>query len=115
VALTSGGKTYYKLVEELTEGDMAARIAADRLREAWLKEQRDRWVGYGEVPEGKAACSEVHSSALRPGYVPHPSAADRELGDHGKRGPLRSLRLLAAGREPPAGGPVSDGLRTSGG
>src|SRR5215203_4677712 len=47
VALTSNGKTYYKLLEELTEGDMAARIAADRLREAWLKERRDGWLGYG--------------------------------------------------------------------
>jgi hypothetical protein len=44
VALTSNGKTYYKLVEELTEADMAARIAADRLREAWLKERRDGWL-----------------------------------------------------------------------
>jgi hypothetical protein len=48
VALTSNGKTYYKLVEELTEGDMAARIAADRLREAWLKERQDGWLDYGE-------------------------------------------------------------------
>jgi len=47
VALTSNGKTYYKLVEELTEGDMAARIASDRLREAWLKERRDGWLHYG--------------------------------------------------------------------
>jgi len=47
VALTSNGKTYYKLVEELEEGDMEARIAAERLREAWLKERRDRWLGYG--------------------------------------------------------------------
>ena len=47
VALTSNGKTYYKLVEELTEEDMAARIAADRLREAWLKERGDRWLDYG--------------------------------------------------------------------
>jgi hypothetical protein len=53
VALTSNGKTYYKLVEELTEGDMAARIAADRLREAWLKERRDRWLGYGGGPRGE--------------------------------------------------------------
>ena len=53
VALTSNGKTYYKLVEELTEGDMAARIAADRLREAWLKERRDRWLGYGGGPQGE--------------------------------------------------------------
>ena len=48
VALTRNGKTYYKLVEELTEGDMGARIAADRLREAWLKERRDRWLGRRE-------------------------------------------------------------------
>jgi hypothetical protein len=47
VALTSNGKMYYKLVEELTEADMAARIAADRLREAWLKERRDGWLDYG--------------------------------------------------------------------
>jgi hypothetical protein len=53
VALTRNGKTYYKLLEELTEGDMAARIAADRLREAWLKERRDRWVGYGGGPRGE--------------------------------------------------------------
>jgi hypothetical protein len=45
------GKVYYKLVEELTEGDMAARIAAIRLRETWLKEQRDRWLdGGGGAP-----------------------------------------------------------------
>src|SRR5919107_3717142 len=53
VALTSNGKTYYKLVEELTEGDMEARIAADRLREAWLKERRDRWLDYGEGSRGE--------------------------------------------------------------
>jgi hypothetical protein len=48
VALTSNGKVYYKPVEELDEGDMAARIAAIRLRETWLKERRDRWLAYGE-------------------------------------------------------------------
>jgi hypothetical protein len=53
VALTSNGKTYYKLVEELTEGDMGARIAADRLREAWLKERRDGWLDYGGGPRGE--------------------------------------------------------------
>ena len=53
VALTSNGKTYYKLLEELTEGDMAARIAADRLREAWLKERRDGWLDYGGGPKGE--------------------------------------------------------------
>ena len=53
VALTSNGKTYYKLVEELTEEDMGARIAADRLREAWLKERRDRWLDYGGGSRGE--------------------------------------------------------------
>jgi hypothetical protein len=53
VALTSNGKTYYKLVEELTEGDMGARIAADRSREAWLKERRDGWIDYGGGPKGE--------------------------------------------------------------
>ena len=53
VALTSNGKTFYKLVEELTEGDMPARIAAARLREAWLKERRDRWLDYGGGPKGE--------------------------------------------------------------
>ena len=52
VALTSNGNAYYKLVDELREGDMAARIAAGRLRTAWLKEWRDRWLDYG-----KAACN----------------------------------------------------------
>jgi hypothetical protein len=53
VALTSNGKTFYKLVEELTEGDMPARIAAARLREAWLKERRDGWLDYGGGPKGE--------------------------------------------------------------
>jgi hypothetical protein len=53
VALTSNGKTFYKLVEELTEADMGARIAADRLREAWLKERRDGWLDYGGGPKGE--------------------------------------------------------------
>jgi len=52
VALTSNGNAYYKLVDELREGDMAARIAAGRLRTAWLKKWRDRWLDYG-----KAACN----------------------------------------------------------
>jgi hypothetical protein len=54
VALTSNGKTYYKLVEELTEEDMGARIAADRLREAWLKERRDGWLDYGGRSQGES-------------------------------------------------------------
>jgi hypothetical protein len=53
VALTSNGKTYYKLLEELTEGDMGARIAAARLREAWLKERRDGWLDYLGGPRGE--------------------------------------------------------------
>src|SRR5215208_5349613 len=53
VALTSNGKMYYKLVEELTEADMGARIAADRLREAWLKERRDGWLDYGGGSQGE--------------------------------------------------------------
>ena len=53
VALTSNGKTFYKLVEELTEGDMAARTAAARLREVWLKERRDGWLDYGGGPRGE--------------------------------------------------------------
>jgi hypothetical protein len=40
-------------VEELTEGDMEARIAADRLREAWLKERRDGWIDYGRGSRGE--------------------------------------------------------------
>src|SRR5919112_406763 len=42
-----------ELVEELTEGDMPARIAAARLREAWLKERRDAWLDYGGGPKGE--------------------------------------------------------------
>jgi hypothetical protein len=48
VALTSNGNVYYKRVDELNEGDMEARIAADRLRTSWLKERRDGWLDYGE-------------------------------------------------------------------
>src|ERR687894_777316 len=50
VALTSNGKTFYKLVEELEEEDMAARIAAARLRGAWLKERRGGWASFGGGP-----------------------------------------------------------------
>ena len=45
VALMSGGKVSYKRVEELCEGDMPARTAANRLRTTWLKERRDGWLG----------------------------------------------------------------------
>ena len=50
VALTSNGKVHYKPVEELEEGDMEARVASIRLRESWLKNQRDRWLEYGGSP-----------------------------------------------------------------
>jgi hypothetical protein len=53
VALTSNGKMFYKLVDELTEGDKAARIASDRLREVWLKERRDGWLDYGGGSQGE--------------------------------------------------------------
>jgi hypothetical protein len=44
----SSGKVFYKHLEELSEGDMAARVAANRLRTTWLKErQEDRWYGLG--------------------------------------------------------------------
>jgi hypothetical protein len=52
VALTSNGKVYYKPLGELVEGDMAARIAAIRLRETWLKDRQDRWRDYGEDTRG---------------------------------------------------------------
>jgi hypothetical protein len=44
VALMRNGRTAYKRVEELREGDMPARAAADRLRTTWLKERRDGWL-----------------------------------------------------------------------
>ena len=48
VALMSNGKVSYKHVEELTEEDMPARVAANRLRTTWLKERLDGWLGRGE-------------------------------------------------------------------
>jgi hypothetical protein len=48
VALMSNGKVSYKHVEELTEQDMPARVAANRLRTTWLKERLDGWLGRGE-------------------------------------------------------------------
>jgi hypothetical protein len=49
VALMSGGKVFYKHIDELSPEDMSARIAANRVRSTWLKERRDRWLGRGEV------------------------------------------------------------------
>ena len=48
VALMSNGKVFYKHVEGLSEEDMPARIAANRLRTTWLKERLDGWIGPGE-------------------------------------------------------------------
>ncbi|CAN5906327.1 hypothetical protein BH23ACT11_BH23ACT11_00300 [soil metagenome] len=48
VALMSGGKIFYKHLEELSEEDMPARIAASRLQTTWLKERQEVWGGYGE-------------------------------------------------------------------
>ena len=47
VALMSMGKMTYKHVEELSEKDMPAKVAANRLRETWLKERRDECRGRG--------------------------------------------------------------------
>ena len=47
VALMSGGKVFYKHVEELSQEDMPARIAASRLRTKWLKDRHEVWGGYG--------------------------------------------------------------------
>jgi hypothetical protein len=44
VALMSGGKTFYKHIDDLDPEDMPARIAANRLRTTWLKERRDGWL-----------------------------------------------------------------------
>lgn len=44
VAVMRDGELSYKHVEELAEGDMPARVAANRLRTAWLKERRDGWL-----------------------------------------------------------------------
>ena len=47
VALMHDGEVFYKHLEELTEENMPARIAASRLRTTWLKErQEDRWFGH---------------------------------------------------------------------
>lgn len=48
VALMSGGKLSYKTLEELSQEDMPARIAAERLRTAWLKKRQDGWLAHGE-------------------------------------------------------------------
>jgi hypothetical protein len=48
VALMSGGKVSYKHLDELSEKDMPARMAANRLRTMWLKGRQDGWLGRGD-------------------------------------------------------------------
>ena len=48
VALMSGGKVFYKHLDELSPQEMPARSAANRARTTWLKERRDGWLGRGE-------------------------------------------------------------------
>ncbi len=48
VALTSGGKVFYKHVDELCPEDRQAKIAANRVRTKWLKERQDLWLGRGD-------------------------------------------------------------------
>jgi hypothetical protein len=51
VALMSDGEVYYKRLDELTPEDRPARIAAKRLRTAWIKERQaerqEKWGGHG--------------------------------------------------------------------
>jgi hypothetical protein len=44
VALMSMGKVSYMPLEELSPADLAARIAANRLRKTWHKDRRDGWL-----------------------------------------------------------------------
>ena len=44
VALMCSGKISYKHVDELSQADRPARIAATRARTTWLKERRDGWL-----------------------------------------------------------------------
>jgi hypothetical protein len=48
VALMRNGRVFYKHVEKLSEEDMPARIAANRLRTTWLKERQDGWLDHGD-------------------------------------------------------------------
>ena len=45
VALMGGGKVFYKHMDDLSQADCKARIAANRARTAWLKDRRDGWLG----------------------------------------------------------------------
>ena len=49
VALMSNGEVLYKHLEDLSEWDVPARIAATRMRKMWLKKRQEaRWSGVGE-------------------------------------------------------------------
>lgn len=48
VALMSSGELSYKTLDELFPEDMPARIAAERLRTAWLKKRQDGWPAQGK-------------------------------------------------------------------
>ena len=48
VALMRNGNVFYKHLEELSQEDMPARIAANRARTTWLKERQDRWLSRGD-------------------------------------------------------------------
>src|SRR5215207_637708 len=50
VALMHDGEVFYKPLEELSEGDVPARIAATSSRTALLKDrQEERWFGHNET------------------------------------------------------------------
>lgn len=48
VALMSGGKLHYKPLDDLSPDDMPTRLAAERLRTAWLKKRQDGWLAQGK-------------------------------------------------------------------
>ena len=49
VALMSNGEVFYKCLEDLSEWDVPARIAANSSRKMWLKKRQEaRWFGVGE-------------------------------------------------------------------
>ena len=71
----------------------------------------DPWRPRGIEVRGEAETLSSGGETLGPGFAPEMfRIRPRELVAHGERGPRRSLRLVAAaGREPPAGGPVRIG------
>jgi hypothetical protein len=51
VALMHDGEVFYKHLDELSEGDMPARNASNRLRETWLKERQEHRLFGGVAAE----------------------------------------------------------------